>query len=130
VIWLYSLITFIPLDWFKFGIRYALSGKAWDTLFENKIFFTRKKNYGKENRELQWATAQRTLHGLPTAEPDNMTQQERSSYGDFSELAEQAKRRAEMARLREHTTLKGKVALTARIKGLDVETVDNHHITV
>jgi H+-transporting ATPase len=37
VIWLYSLVTFIPLDLFKFGIRYALSGKAWDTLFENKV---------------------------------------------------------------------------------------------
>jgi H+-transporting ATPase len=37
VIWLYSFVTFIPLDLFKFGIRYALSGKAWDTLFENKV---------------------------------------------------------------------------------------------
>ncbi|CAM0875604.1 unnamed protein product [Alopecurus aequalis] len=129
VIWLYSLITFIPLDWFKFGIRYALSGKAWDNLFENKVAFTRKKNYGRENRELQWATAQRTLHGLSTAEHDN-TQQERSSYGDFSEIAEQAKRRAEMARLRELSTLKGKVESAVRLKGLNVETVHNHRYTV
>ena len=94
-----------------------------------QILFTRKENYGQQNRELQWATAQRTLHGLPTAEPDN-TQQERSSYGDHSEIAEQAKRRAEMARLRELSTLKGKVESAVRLKGLNVEAVDNHHYTV
>jgi H+-transporting ATPase len=94
-----------------------------------QIFFTRKKNYGKENRELKWATAQRTLHGLPTSELDS-TQQDRSSYGDFSAIADQAKRRAEMARLRELSTLKGKVESAVRLKGLDVETVDNRHYTV
>ncbi|KAM3404082.1 hypothetical protein ACQJBY_007275 [Aegilops geniculata] len=129
VIWLYSIITFIPLDLFKFAIGYALSGKAWDTLFENKIAFTNKKDYGKEKRELQWATAQRTLHGLPTADPDS-TPQERSNYGELSEIAEQAKRRAEMARLRELSTLKGRVESAVRLKGLDMETVDNHHYTV
>lgn len=39
VIWLYSLVTYIPLDILKFGIRYAHSGKAWDTLLENKVRF-------------------------------------------------------------------------------------------
>jgi H+-transporting ATPase len=94
-----------------------------------QIFFTRKKNYGKENRELKWATAQRTLHGLSTLEPIK-TQQERGSYGDLSEIADQAKRRAEMARLRELSTLKGKVESAVRLKGLDVEAVDNRHYTV
>lgn len=37
VIWLYSIITFFPLDWFKFAIRYILSGKAWDNLLQNKV---------------------------------------------------------------------------------------------
>lgn len=37
VIWLYSLVTYFPLDILKFGIRYILSGKAWDTLLENKV---------------------------------------------------------------------------------------------
>ncbi|KAG5045262.1 hypothetical protein JHK86_014668 [Glycine max] len=36
VIWLYSLVTYIPLDILKFAIRYVLSGKAWDNLLENK----------------------------------------------------------------------------------------------
>lgn len=37
VIWLYSLVTYFPLDILKFGIRYILSGRAWDTLLENKV---------------------------------------------------------------------------------------------
>lgn len=37
VIWLYSLITYVPLDLLKFGIRYVLSGKAWLNLLENKV---------------------------------------------------------------------------------------------
>lgn len=37
VIWLYSIVTYIPLDILKFMIRYALSGKAWDTVLENKV---------------------------------------------------------------------------------------------
>lgn len=39
VIWLYSLVTYIPLDLLKFAIRYFLSGKAWDNLLENKVRF-------------------------------------------------------------------------------------------
>ena len=30
VIWLYSLVTFVPLDLFKFAVRYVLSGRAWN----------------------------------------------------------------------------------------------------
>lgn len=37
VIWLYSIVTYIPLDILKFFTRYALSGKAWDTMLENKV---------------------------------------------------------------------------------------------
>lgn len=37
VIWLYSLITYIPLDILKFTIRYALSGRAWNNLLQNKV---------------------------------------------------------------------------------------------
>ncbi|KAL6843241.1 hypothetical protein ACP4OV_026954 [Aristida adscensionis] len=123
VIWLYSLATFVPLDAFKLGIRYALSGRAWDTLFEHKIAFTRKKDYGREEREAQWATAQRTLHGLQT--PDILA--DRTSYRELSEIAEQAKRRAEVARLRELSTLKGQMESVVKLKGLDMEGVQNHY---
>lgn len=63
----------------------------------NQTAFTTKKDYGKEEREAQWAHAQRTLHGLQTSEPNNLFN-EKSSYRELSEIAEQAKRRAEIAR--------------------------------
>lgn len=43
VIWVYSLITYIPLDILKFIIRYALTGKAWDNMIQQKVSKFRKK---------------------------------------------------------------------------------------
>ncbi|KAG2699893.1 hypothetical protein I3843_07G208800 [Carya illinoinensis] len=126
VIWLYSLVTYFPLDFLKFAIRYILSGKAWDNLLENKTAFTTKKDYGKEEREAQWATAQRTLHGLQPPETTNLFP-DRSSYRELSEIAEQAKRRAEVARLRELNTLKGHVESVVKLKGLDIDTIQQHY---
>lgn len=37
VIWLYSLIFYIPLDVIKFVVRYALSGEAWNLVFDRKV---------------------------------------------------------------------------------------------
>lgn len=37
VIWLFSVITYIPLDILKFIIRYSLTGKAWDNLLQKKV---------------------------------------------------------------------------------------------
>lgn len=37
VIWLYSIITYIPLDILKFIIRYSLTGKAWDNMIQQKV---------------------------------------------------------------------------------------------
>ncbi|KAM7459686.1 hypothetical protein LguiA_036680 [Lonicera macranthoides] len=126
VIWLYSIITYIPLDILKFAIRYVLSGKAWNNLLENKTAFTTKSNYGKEEREAQWAAAQRTLHGLQPPETTNLFS-EKNSYRELSEIAEQAKRRAEVARLRELLTLKGHVESVVKLKGLDIDTIQQHY---
>ncbi|XVF35748.1 hypothetical protein REPUB_Repub18cG0172900 [Reevesia pubescens] len=126
VIWLYSVVTYFPLDLIKFAIRYVLSGKAWDNLLENKTAFTTKKDYGKEEREAQWAAAQRTLHGLQPPQTSNLFN-ERSSYRELSEIAEQAKRRAEVARLRELNTLKGHVESVVKLKGLDIDTIQQHY---
>ncbi|XP_004501246.1 plasma membrane ATPase 4-like [Cicer arietinum] len=126
VIWVYSLVTYIPLDILKFTIRYVLSGKAWDNLLENKTAFTTKKDYGKEEREAQWATAQRTLHGLQPPETTNIFN-DKNSYRELSEIAEQAKRRAEVARLRELHTLKGHVESVVKLKGLDIDTMQQHY---
>lgn len=121
VVWLYNLISYIPLDFIKFFTRYALSGKAWDLVIEQRIAFTRKKDFGKEERELKWAHAQRTLHGLHP--PETKMFGERNSYTELNQMAEEAKRRAEIARLRELTTLKGHVESVVRLKGLDIDTI-------
>ncbi|KAF6142330.1 hypothetical protein GIB67_023355 [Kingdonia uniflora] len=126
VIWLYSIVTYLPLDILKFIIRYILSGKAWDNLLENKTAFTTKKDYGKEEREAQWAHAQRTLHGLQPPENNNLFA-DKNSYRELSEIAEQAKRRAEVARLRELLTLKGHVESVVKLKGLDIDTIQQHY---
>ncbi|XP_010265488.1 PREDICTED: plasma membrane ATPase 4 [Nelumbo nucifera] len=126
VIWLYTIVSYVPLDIIKFFIRYVLSGKAWDNLLENKTAFTTKKDYGKEEREAQWALAQRTLHGLQPPETSNLFN-DKSSYRELSEIAEQAKRRAEVARLRELHTLKGHVESVVKLKGLDIDTIQQHY---
>ncbi|KDP38637.1 hypothetical protein JCGZ_03990 [Jatropha curcas] len=106
IIWLYSIITYIPLDILKFIVRYALSQRAWDNLSENKTAFTTKKDYGKGEREAQWAVAQRSLHRLKSL--DGSTH-DKAIHNELTELAEQAKRRADVARLRELHTLQGHV---------------------
>ncbi|PKU72264.1 plasma membrane ATPase [Dendrobium catenatum] len=126
VIWLYNIIFFFPLDLWKFAVRYILSGKAWDNLLENRTAFTTKKDYGREEREAQWATAQRTLHGLQPAETTSLFN-DKNSYRELSEIAEQAKRRAEVARLRELHTLKGHVESVVKLKGLDIDTINQHY---
>ncbi|XP_021744342.1 plasma membrane ATPase 4-like [Chenopodium quinoa] len=127
VVWIYSLVTYVPLDVLKFLIRYALSGRAWNNLLENKTAFTTKKDYGKEEREAQWATAQRTLHGLQPPPESTTIFNEKSNYRELSEIAEQAKRRAEVARLRELHTLKGHVESVVKLKGLDIENMQQHY---
>lgn len=59
--------------------------------------FTTKKDYGRGEREAQWALAQRTIHGL---QPKNTPSpfHDKNNYRDLSEIAEQAKKRAEVAR--------------------------------
>ncbi|XP_068501739.1 ATPase 11, plasma membrane-type-like isoform X1 [Phaseolus vulgaris] len=125
VVWLYNLIFYMPLDFIKFVIRYALSGRAWDLVIEQRIAFTRKKNFGREERELKWAHAQRTLHGLHP--PETKMFGERTPHTELNHMAEEAKRRAEIARLRELHTLKGHVESVVRLKGLDIDTIQQSY---
>ncbi|XP_068651804.1 plasma membrane ATPase 4-like isoform X1 [Aristolochia californica] len=126
VIWLFTIVTYIPLDILKFLIRYGLSGKAWNNLLQNKTAFTTKKDYGREEREAQWAHAQRTLHGLQPP-GQSLLFNDNNSFLELSEIAEQAKRRAEVARLRELHTLKGHVESVVKLKGLDIENIQQHY---
>ncbi|KNA05778.1 hypothetical protein SOVF_187100 [Spinacia oleracea] len=123
VIWIFSIVTYIPLDILKFIARYSLTGQAWDNMIQNKTAFTTKRDYGKGEREAQWVVAQRTLHGLQTPSNDNDT----NNYRELSEIAEQAKKRAEMARLQELHTLKGRVESVVKTKGLDIDTIQQSY---
>lgn len=69
--------------------------------------------------------AQRSLRGLSTA-PDAALFNDKDN-GELSAIVEQAKRRAEVARLRETHTLKGHVESMVRLKGLDIETIQQHY---
>ncbi|XP_062178672.1 plasma membrane ATPase 4-like isoform X2 [Phragmites australis] len=130
VIWLFSMVTFFPLDVFKFAIRYFLSGKQWNNVFDNKTAFANELDYGKSKREAQWVIAQRSLHGLQQPEASGLFNNENSNdFIELSEIAEQAKRRAEIARLRELHTLKGHVESVVKLKGLDIDTIQ-HNYTV
>lgn len=124
VIWLYNIIFYIPLDFIKFFIRYVLSGRAWDLLIEQRVAFTSKKNFGKEDRELKWAQAQRTLHGL---HPPQTEFADGGRVNELNKLAEEARRRAEIARLRELHTLKGHVESVVKLKNLDIETIQQSY---
>ena len=131
VIWLYSLVTFMPLDLFKFAVRYVLSGRAWNNV-QNKTAFTTKKEYGREEREAQWATTQRSLHGLPA--PDSSELQAGDSRGSYaaelSEIAEKARWRAEVVRFRETSTLRGHLESSAKLRGIDMSAVKSPYYTM
>ncbi|KAH6757070.1 H[+]-ATPase 11 [Perilla frutescens var. hirtella] len=125
VIWLFNILTYMLLDPIKFGVRYALSGRAWNLLLNQRTAFNSQKDFGKEAREAAWAAEQRTIHGLQSAET-KMYSEKHSK--EMNIMAEEAKRRAEIARLREIHTLKGKVESFAKLRGLDIDV--NPHYTV
>jgi H+-transporting ATPase len=37
VVWLYNLVFYFPLDIIKVLIRYALSGRAWDLVIDQRV---------------------------------------------------------------------------------------------
>ncbi|KAJ0437894.1 putative P-type H(+)-exporting transporter [Helianthus annuus] len=126
VIWLYNILSYMLLDPIKFAVRYALSGRAWGHVINRKTAFSTQKDFGREAREAAWAKEQRTLHGLDTSEAKPFA--ENYTFRDINMMAEEAKRRAEIARLRELHTLKGKVESFAKLRGLDIDV--NPHYTV
>lgn len=126
VIWLYNIVTYVLLDPIKFAVRYALSGRAWNLVVNQRTAFTNKNDFGREAREAAWAAEQRTLHGLQST-AESKTFAEKHTFREINTLAEEAKRRAEIARLRELHTLKGKVESFAKLRGLDVEAINGHY---
>jgi H+-transporting ATPase len=66
-------------------------------VFKSQTAFTTKKDYGRGERAANWAATQRSLHGLQEPTQNNIFS-ETSTYRELSEIAEQAMKRAEMAR--------------------------------
>ncbi|WZZ59541.1 hypothetical protein YC2023_059648 [Brassica napus] len=93
VIWVYSILTYIPQDILKFAIRYILSGKAWVSMFDKKSALTTRRDYGARERQAEWAREQRTQHGLQTRQEINVFP-ENEGYRELSQIVEQAKKRA------------------------------------
>ncbi|ESW06475.1 hypothetical protein PHAVU_010G050900 [Phaseolus vulgaris] len=124
-IWLYNTVTYLFLDPLKFAVRYALSGRAWNLVVNQRTAFINKNDFGREAREAAWATEQRTLHGLHSAEPKGFT--DKHTFREINTLAEEARRRAEIARLRELHTLKGRVESFAKLRGLDIDAMNGHY---
>ncbi|KAL2896834.1 ATPase 9 plasma membrane-type, partial [Bienertia sinuspersici] len=126
VVWMYSLIIYVPLDVMKFAIRYALSGKAWNNLLENKVTLLLHYLHCLYHKGLRKRTERSTMgcctknrHGLQPPETASIIN-DKNNYNEFSKIAEQAKRRAEVLRLRELNTLKCHLESEVRKKGLDI----------
>ncbi|KAK3206682.1 hypothetical protein Dsin_020728 [Dipteronia sinensis] len=85
------------------------------------------------NQERLWKRREGGTMGLGSTYPSRspvfrkILLNEKASHRELNELAEQAKRRAEVARLRELHTLKGHVESVVKLKGLDIETIQQHY---
>ncbi|KAL2527394.1 P-type H(+)-exporting transporter [Abeliophyllum distichum] len=110
------------------GSKIVLANRRnkWKGLGIFTAFTTKKKDYGNvDERAAQWASVQRTLHGLKP--PETTGRFNEKSYSELSQIAEQAKRRAEIARQRELFTLKGHLESIIKNKGLDIEKIQSHY---
>ncbi|KAI3453957.1 hypothetical protein Pfo_010620 [Paulownia fortunei] len=87
------------------------------TFWRTRLPLQPSPNYGKEEREAQWTAAQRTCMVFQPPETTNLLA-DKSSYMELSKIAKQAKRWAEVARLRELHTLKGYVESVVKLKVL------------
>ncbi|CAN0921846.1 ATPase 7, plasma membrane-type [Linum grandiflorum] len=125
-IWVFNIVTYLLLDPIKFVVMYALSGRAWGLVVDKRTALTNKKDFGREEREAAWATEQRTIHGLQS-DTDMKIFSEKSTYREISLMAEEARKRAEIARMRELHTLKGRVESFAKLKGYDIDSMNQHY---
>eukprot|EP00268_Persea_americana_P010688 TRINITY_DN1435_c0_g1_i4.p1 TRINITY_DN1435_c0_g1~~TRINITY_DN1435_c0_g1_i4.p1 ORF type:complete len:521 (-),score=98.98 TRINITY_DN1435_c0_g1_i4:478-2040(-) len=94
VIWLYSLVSYLPLDLIKFYVRDALNGKTPD-VSGGKTAFTSKKDYGREDRESNsMSSVQEYIEWSSTLETTNLFS-DKNNYLMQAESAGQAKRPVE-----------------------------------
>ncbi|CAN1134695.1 ATPase 7, plasma membrane-type [Linum perenne] len=119
-IWVFNIVTYLLLDPIKFIVMYALSGRAWGLVVDKRTALTNKKDFGREEREAAWATEQRTLHGLQN-DTDMKIFSDKSTYREISLMAEEARK------MRELHTLKGRVESFAKLKGYDIDSMNQHY---
>ncbi|CAN1318471.1 ATPase 8, plasma membrane-type [Linum perenne] len=81
IIWLFSIITYIPLDILKFIIRYALTGQACDGHPHHKVY-KKKEDFGEGEREAQWAETKRTLLGEDKEDSGAVADERMHRYSD------------------------------------------------
>ncbi|CAH8307123.1 unnamed protein product [Eruca vesicaria subsp. sativa] len=124
VIWVFNIVTYLLLDPIKFLVRYALTGQSWNQMVDQRTALTGKNNFGKDERMAAWATETRTQQGLETG------QKPMHGATELNSLADEAKRRAEIARMRELQTLKGKVESAAKLKGYDLDDANSNNYTI
>ncbi|KAI7727609.1 hypothetical protein M8C21_012989 [Ambrosia artemisiifolia] len=122
---LFATVMSAYLSW-GFAKVHAIGWVTRGHVIDRKTAFSTQKDFGREAREVAWAKEQRTLHGLDTSEAKKFTGN--YTFRDINMMAEEAKRRAEIARLRELHTLKGKVESFAKLRGLDIDV--NPHYTL
>lgn len=103
IIWLYSLVTYIPLDILKFAVRYVLMGNPWNLLIEKTAFTRSKKDYGNDKREAQSAHSKSTT----LLRSDTKSMFEKNQSKRISQVVEQAKWRAEITRLQDLSSSEG-----------------------
>eukprot|EP00850_Spirogloea_muscicola_P002181 SM000008S22270 [mRNA] locus=s8:700002:707007:- [translate_table: standard] len=121
VIWLYDLIFYFPMDFIKLGVQYAMDGQMWHLMTQSKTMFTHH-HHQQRKRQSQWAHAQRTSHGMQGGEKSVPIDRR---YPAMSKINLDARRRAEIARLRERHTLRGHVESVLKMQNLEnMDSVD------
>ncbi|XP_047081905.1 ATPase 10, plasma membrane-type-like [Lolium rigidum] len=122
VIWLYSLVFYVPLDLIKIAVRYTLSGEAWNLLFDRKTAFAMRRDHGKEAR---WALSKRG--GVQRRALSDHLISSRTPPYRHSLAAEHAKRRAEISRLGETHALRAHVESMMKLKRVGSHVVGSAH---
>ncbi|KAF3498980.1 hypothetical protein DY000_02054988 [Brassica cretica] len=113
VIWLYSLIFYVPLDVIKFVFNYALSGDAWNLVLDRKTAFTYKKDDGTAN--------------VTITQRSHSAEELSGSRSRPSWIAEQTRRRAEIARLVEGHSVSRHLESVIKLKQIDSKMIRAAH---
>ncbi|KAG2319796.1 hypothetical protein Bca52824_013009 [Brassica carinata] len=113
VIWLYSLIFYVPLDIIKFFFHYALSGDAWNLVLDRKTAFTCKKDDGKAD--------------VTISQRSHSAEELSGSRSRPSWIAEQTRRRAEIARLLEGHSVSRHLESVIKLKQIDSKMIRAAH---